>query len=454
MKRKITIKPIALLLAAAMLATGCSAKPPAEEEEFRQPVETQAISRTTIKSELAYAGVLTPLQSVAVTGKMGGKVENTYFEVGDTVNAGDALYSLDKRDVQNQIRQLESQLNVTSKGVQQAQSGLKSVTGGQYEAQVLQMENAVENAKKQVQNAQIALDNANLALDNAKDALDRTTMLYENGVATKVDLDNVQMAYDQRLTTVEQAEIGLSTATAGLAQAEETLNISTGAVVSENREKAQIGIAQAQASQQSVQVQLSIARETLGDTTVTSPISGVVSAKNAKQGETYGMQMPAYTIVDMRQVLVSVKVSELMINLLSVGQTVDVRINALGEKPVKGTIKTISPAADQSNTYPVEIVIDNPDSTLKPGMFAEVSFLREQSENTIAVPRSTVLEDAKERYVFIDEAGIARRVVVTTGIDNGQTIEILSGLKDGDQVIITGHTYVRDGDKINVVKKY
>ena len=94
--------------------------------------------------------------------------------------------------------------------------------------------------------------------------------------------------------------------------------------------------------------------------------------------------------------------------------------------------------------------LDNPDGLLKSGMFAEVVFTGDRSENTVILPRSAVLSDTQGDYVFVENSGTVRRADVETGIDNGNEIEITSGLSEGDRVVVKGQEYLSDGTSVTV----
>ena len=82
--------------------------------------------------------------------------------------------------------------------------------------------------------------------------------------------------------------------------------------------------------------------------------------------------------------------------------------------------------------------------------FSEVSFTKESAENTIVLPRNCVIEKDNEIYVYIEENGIAKKVLVTTGIDTGENIQITSGLEEGMNVVTRGQTYLNDGDAVQI----
>ncbi len=152
----------------------------------------------------------------------------------------------------------------------------------------------------------------------------------------------------------------------------------------------------------------------------------------------------------MSKVKIDVAVTQQVINTLSVGQQVDVVLSAISQEPFKATITTINPVANVQGTYDVQVELNNSDGVLKVGMLAEVSFTKESAENTIVLPRSCVIEKDNEIYVYIEENGKAKKVLVTTGIDTGENIQITSGLEEGMNVVTRGQTYLNDGDAVQI----
>ena len=297
-------------------------------------------------------------------------------------------------------------------------------------------------------------------------------ILYNAGTVTKSDFDSAELAYTQAqkaydtarnslansqnaLTTAQnslsQSENSVKRAETAYEQAKENYNIYVNKTTGENRETAQAGVNSAVASKQSIQTQISILRSTLNDTAVKAPISGVITSKNISETNMVSAQSAPFVIEDMSKVTVDVNISEKLINVISQGQEVDVTIPTIGDYVIKGRIKTITPSADNTKTYPVKIEIDNGNGTIKPGMFAEIHFVESQKDNTIVVPRNTVLENGEDKYVYVIENGKAVKKNVETGVDNGDEIEIISGVSFGENIIVKGQSYVHDGSDVNIV---
>lgn len=458
-------KKVSILLSLVLIG-GCSSEGASTEAaEKLTAVEVTVAASSSIKKEMTYAGQVAAAETVNVISRITGKVLETYYDVGEQVSQDDILFKLDEKDLNDQMRQINAQIGQADAGIQTAQNAVNSATGGQYQSQILQQETAIEGYQKQIDSAKIQMDNGALALAGAKDALDSTETsfnniktLYEAGLAAKNDFDQMEQGYNQALKGHEQAQNAYELAKVGYEQAilakekaEEGLELTTTTITDDNRRQAELSVNSAMASKNVLLVQKQLLEETLADTTVKAPISGVVSFRTANANEYTSNQAPAYVIVNLDTVNVEVRVSELLINTISVGDEVEVYIHSIGSESFTGRIKTISPAADQTSTFPVKIEIDNSKGELRPGMFAEVRFIKEQSINTIVVPRNTVLAGEDQSYVFIANGDSANKVIVETGIDNGKEIEIISGIDTGDRIVTKGQNFLTDSEKINIV---
>ena len=273
-----------------------------------------------------------------------------------------------------------------------------------------------QDINKQVNQAYTAYEAASAGFDvsaakiqAAKDSFEKIKKLYEEGVVPE--------------TQYEQAKLAAS---------------------DESLEAAKMGVEQARVAYNNVASMLENAE-------VKAPISGVVSKINIVEGEFASQANPPITIVDSDSVTIEFGVPASMVNKIQKGHTVMVEISAANYK-VEAVINSISTSADlMTNLYNVDIVLNN-DGTIKPGMFAKVHLNTDKVENAIAVKAEAVKDRGDKKYLFVANDEIAVEKEVTTGLDTGTYIEILSGLTEGDKVIVKGQDYVNDGSKIKVVR--
>lgn len=451
MKENFKLIPLSLSFLLIFTACGNSATQTTTEVVLTA-VETSQLTPSNIERTLTYSGQATPISQINVMSKLTSKVLVTNKNVGDTVTADEVLFTLDEKDLKDQISQLEAQVNVADAAVNSAKTAYNNITGGQYESSILQLETGIAASEKQVEAAEVSLNQAKDGLALAETSYNNQKVLFEKEMLSQTAFDQVKNTYEQAKNGVIQAQIGYDNALTSLNQQKQTYEITKNQTTNDNLETAQQGVNQASASRESASLQLQLAKDTLNDLNVETPISGVVSYKGVKENEYASPSSVAYTITDMSQVLLNVKISEQLINQVYIGEEIPVKFSSI-DAEVIGSIYEINPVADQTSTYAIKILINNPDNTIKPGMFAEVTFVTESAENVIVLDRSSVLTNDGANYVYKIIDGKAVTTVVELGIDNGKSVEILNGLNAGDEIITSGQDYVSDGEEVNIVSK-
>ncbi len=185
-----------------------------------------------------------------------------------------------------------------------------------------------------------------------------------------------------------------------------------------------------------------------------SPISGIVTARNYDSGDLYNGQSPIYTVEQIRPVKLIVNVSEIYFTSLKKGQDVEVKLDVYPDVTFKGKVSLVYPTVDASTrTFPVELKIDNADERVRPGMFARVTLSFGVLDH-IVVPDLAIVKQvgAGDRYVYVYKDGKVSYDKVELGKRIGNRYEILSGLNDGDQVVVSGQTRLANGIEVEVVK--
>ena len=184
---------------------------------------------------------------------------------------------------------------------------------------------------------------------------------------------------------------------------------------------------------------------------VIAPVSGTVVSLNAAEGGFVSASMPVAVIDGVDTMKVEVSVSEALVPKLNQGDEVDVSISALGVDTV-GTIRSIQKSANaQTKLYTVTVGFEEDIEGLLAGMFADVSFRTETSENAVVIPSQAILTSNNVSYVFVVENDTARYQQVETGLSGNGVTEITSGLEEGQQLVSVGQDYLSDGDAVRIV---
>ena len=192
----------------------------------------------------------------------------------------------------------------------------------------------------------------------------------------------------------------------------------------------------------------------LENTILRSPVSGVITARNYDQGDMYGGS-PIYVVEQITPVKLFVGISEMDYTRVKKNDTVTLTADALPGKTFTGRIARIYPTIDAAtHTFTAEVNVANGDRLLRPGMYARVT-VNFGSNHSIVVPDDCVVKQQGSgvRSVFVLQAdNTVKEIVVTLGRHFGTEYEILSGISEGDNVVVKGQASLKNGSKVNVQK--
>lgn len=192
---------------------------------------------------------------------------------------------------------------------------------------------------------------------------------------------------------------------------------------------------------------------------VTAPFSGYITKRMFDEGgyisaSTTAQSSTLFILMDISKVKITANLPEKNIDILDKVTAPDIKVDALKDQKFKGTISRIGEAVDLSTrTLPIQIIIDNKNGILKPGMFATITFTLEQKENSLTLPLNTVLTDDNGRFVykFMPDSTVSK-TYVEIGIQENDALEISEGLTEDDLIVVVGQTLVRDNMKIRVAR--
>ena len=389
----------AALAGVMLLCAGCGQEEEAEEEApSGTAVEVMEVTSGSMSAEYSLTGKVVAVSEVQVFPLLAGQVQTLSVEEGDTVSRGQTLFTVDTSTVTS-----------TMGALQQSYSATKAAT-----------DRAIESAQLGVEQAELGVEQAQQAVDNAE-------ALLEVGAAAEQDVTQARQG-------LQQAQAALSQAQAGVAQAEAQQSAS---------------LAQIQASMDQITTQAELG-------TVTAPCAGTVTAVNLVRGGMASSAQPAVVIAENGAVEVAASVAEDVYMDIRKGDNAGVVISALSDDMVNGTISEV-PAAANAQTSLYDVSVSLPADVKPPiGAFATVTFYTDRRSDTISVPTEAILTGADdEQYVFVvdtyAEGDTAVRVTVETGLVSNTDTEILSGLAEGDRVVVKGQSYLSDGAAVRIV---
>jgi HlyD family secretion protein len=383
---------IALVLAGGIFGIAAALRPNHQIDPSKlAPVERGDIARSVVAT-----GKITPLAKVEVKSKASGLVKKVYVEYGDRVKQGKVLVELDKE-------QLEAL-------VQEQRANLLAAQAAEQSAEATYERNVVDAQGPDV--------------PFLKATADRDRRLASDGLIAASGLDDADRAYQLALNKRLSAQRNVFVSKAEVAKA-----------------KAQV--AQAQAA-------LASAEEDLRNSTIVSPMDGLVLSRDVEVGDAVssilvlGSQATlVMTLGDMSTVYVLGKVDQADIGKVYLGQAARIVVESFKDKKFEGKVTKISPLGvekDNVTTFEVRVSIQNPSGELKANMSANAEIILEEKHGVLLVPEAAVIYD-KDKHTSVEVPDPKtdngrRKFPVRLGISNGVKTELVSGLNEGQKVIL------------------
>ncbi|HEY6102536.1 MAG TPA: efflux RND transporter periplasmic adaptor subunit [bacterium] len=373
------------------------------------PVEVTRVTTRDLVDLVSAGGTIEATDEVVVTAKLPGRVVRVSAGEGDAVGAGQVL-------VRQDTGELSAQLHQAQAGVDAARARLTLLEQG-----------ARPQEKAQVA---AAVDQASANYETAKASYERMRMLFETGAVSQAQLDAAKLQMDVSRSQLE------------VARQQQSL-VRTGARP-EEIEMARAQVAQAQAAVSLIQVQIA-------NTTITSPIAGIVTHRGIEPGEMAAPGIPLFTVAKISAVYAVLDVSETDLGKVRQGQPVSVRVDSVPGRLFQGTVRDIAEAGDpRTRVFKVKALVANTDRALKPAMFARGEITVGRAAGAVVIPRDAVSTDAGKPSVFVVEGGVARTRTIQVGRTYGPLIRVLAGLKPGESVVIAGQSGLTDGTTVSV----
>ena len=369
--------------------------------------ETESVYRGDLTMSILAPATLQPFEVVEVRPEASGKVEKLYFDVGDWVNEGDILAVLDQED-------LVTRLETARANLKQAEANLEQVKRGYY--------------PRELQSLKANLEAAELALQQAKTNFDRINKLHELGFASDVELENAKNALDQAAQARDSAQSALDVLLQGSTPEQ---------------------IKAAEATLEMARIAVTEAENALGDSTIYSPISGVVLERKISEGSlvvsnlaSFAMGDTICSIGDLSRMKAIARVDQSDISTVKEDLTCALEVDSYPSETFTGTVLKIHPQAVLEGgviSFIVEIEVPNPDGRLMAGMTGEVEIIADTLKDVLLVPDRAIAEKEERTFVFVvDENDRIEAREITTGRTNYEYTEVLSGLKEGERVIVRG----------------
>ena len=384
-------------------------------------------------------GTFQAYESTDVAAEVSGKVAQTLVNEGDFVSAGAVIVRLDAEDAALRLRQARDAEAQASAQVAQAEAQLRQAQanigldkGGNF---------STENIPA-VRQARATLVSRQSDLTLAETTEKRYTQLLESGDASR--------------EFVEQKRNETAKARAAVNEAQEALRAAENSARQSNQgiEASRANVQSAQAALQSAQTATALATKTVSDTAIHAPFAGYVSARPVAAGEYVTPQTSVATIVRTNPIKVRLQVPETEAANMSIGMGVSAKVAAYPDRSFAGTISALNPVLNESaRSLQVDVVFENRENLLRPGMFATARVQQPEGERGIFVPQTSLVKETNTDSIgvyVVDNGNTARLRTVQideTTRENDQ-VRILSGVSEGEQVAATNTKELFDGAKI------
>ncbi len=360
------------------------------------PSKLAKVEKGDLAKSVVATGKVTPITKVEIKSKASGIVKKLLVEYGDQVKRGQLLAQLDKDEIQAQVDQSRAALQAA-------------------EASLASSEADSERAMVDAEGPDVPL---------LKRQYERAVEMAKDGVVSESALDDADRNYKMALNKQNVAKAQVTVLKAKIRQSEAE-------VAKDKANLAQL-------------------EEQLSYTDIVSPIDGIVLSRDVEIGDAVSSILVlgssatlVMTLGDTSQVYVKGKVDESDIGKVYLGQPARIKVESFKDKTFYGKVTKISPMGvekDNVTTFEVRVSINNPGGELKAEMTANAEIILEEHKNVLQIPEGAILYDKdKQASVEVPDPKAKdgkRKVAVNIGISNGAKTELLSGLKEGDQVVL------------------
>jgi multidrug efflux pump subunit AcrA (membrane-fusion protein) len=444
---------LAWLLGAMVLMTACgpAAKPVAQaagpQEKAATPVQVATTETGDIALVFSYAGNLQSKRSVSVMPGAAGRIQSVQVKVGDEVKAGAPLMVVESDRYAVQLKQAQAALTT-------AKLNYAKMERGPRPEEIAAAQTAVELARAVVNDvatisddertaAVAALAQAEANLRQAQTEYDKISWAGQVGMTPQaLRLEQATIAYQTALAAynlqTHPSDVQLAPLEAQLAQAELRLALTLHPFTDLDFELARTGIKQAEAAVELAQLQMK-------EATISAPFDGVVAELYVTEGSTVGPQAPVALFVS-KEVEVLVNVEESRIGQITKDQNAALRVAAYPGQDFPAVVTSIAPVADKdTHTFAVKVTPLDEKGMLRSGMYADVSVLAQEKKGALLAPRAAVTIVGDKGTVYVVKGDTVEQRTVTTGLTDSDHVEILSGVGQGETVVIAGQPDLVDG---------
>ncbi|MCS7461716.1 efflux RND transporter periplasmic adaptor subunit [Paenibacillus doosanensis] len=401
------VRILAVLTLAAVMAAGCSApggpKGAAQAQLQVRAVKTEPVAKQRISDPAEQVADISAGTAIDIATKANGEVIEVLKKRGDYVEKGEVLFRVDSKDAESAKRKNELAVRSSQESLQKAK------------------DDQINNRKDLAD----AVQKAETALKNAQQDYNKMRNDYDNGLASDHQLEQAQQQVDNARMSLESAQNKLA--------------------ANDNNNT----IASAETQAETNQLALEDSIRALDNYNVKAPASGVLTDFTPEVGQTVNTASKLGQVLQIDPVKITTELSET--NMKLVKNKKELVYYSPDNPDKKGTaqISYLAPVMSaQTKTYTLELEVANPDHTITPGTRVMVQLTTEEEEKVVVVPTLSIIREESDAFVFVQQGDTYQKRKIKLGRINGSYQEVLDGVKEGEQLVVTGQHQLKDGQKV------
>ncbi len=403
--------PMLAAFSIALAFAGCGGGDggPAQPQKKAPLVQIETVATGQIQRAIELTGEVTPIESIQISSTVEGPIGYCPWREGDRVEAGQKLIEIHRELYRAEVKAAEAALAVANAKLADIEAGTRP--------------EEIEQARQSVREAE-----QSAAYEKAD--FDRIAQLVETGTLPGEDL--------------EKARVKLTAAEAKLNAARQQLEMLEAGFT-------RTAIAVQQATVKEAEARLDLAKARLNECVMAAPFSGTITKVFVRQGDMAVPKTPLLEMADLESLVVRCAVPEAQAGAVRQGMKAEVRLDTLPGRSLSAQVTRVFPELDpRMRTRTIELTVQD-DADLAPGMFGRVRLIVESVDDAVTVPiQAVIVTPSGAQVAFITADGKAAQRKVQTGIEQSGRVQILSGLKPGEKVIVAGQEKLKDGADIRL----